>query len=93
MNFYKKAIFVFTLIILFFAVLIRLMDPLIEKQINNIFKDKKISEKIKKELNKSVQDFTPEKKEFYKMIIKKSYKKWKPLIDESINEAKKELAN
>ena len=69
------------------------MDPLIEKQINNIFKDKKISEKIKKELNKSVQDFTPEKKEFYKMIIKKSYKKWKPLIDESINEAKKDLAN
>ena len=93
MNFYKKAIFVFILIILFFAVLIRLMDPLIEKQINNIFKDKKISEKIKKELNKSVQDFTPEKKEFYKMIIKKSYKKWKPLIDESINEAKKELEN
>lgn len=93
MNFYKKTIFIFSLIVLLFLIFLRLVDPIIEKNINNIFKDKKLSEKIIRELDKSVEDFTPEKREFYKKIIKQTYKKWKPLIEESLNEAKKELKN
>ena len=37
------------------------------------------------------EDFTPEKREFYKNIIKKIYIKWKPLIEESIKEADQEI--
>ena len=91
MNFYKKTIFIFVLIIFFFAITIKLLEPVIERQIKNYISDKKLSEKLKKELLNSVDDFTPEKKEFYKNIIKKGYLKWKPLIEESINEANKEL--
>ena len=91
MNFYKKSIFLFILIIFFFGIIIRLLEPVLERQIKNYISDKKLSEKLKKELLNSVDDFTPEKKEFYKMIIKKGYLKWKPLIEESISEANKEL--
>ena len=91
MNFYKKTIFIFVLIIFFFAITIKLLEPVLERQIKNYISDKKLSEKLKKELLNSVDDFTPEKKEFYKNIIKKGYLKWKPLIEESINEANKEL--
>ena len=91
MNFYKKTIFIFVLIVFFFAITIKLLEPVLERQIKNYISDKKLSEKLKKELLNSVDDFTPEKKEFYKKIIKKDYLKWKPLIEESINEANKEL--
>ena len=50
-------------------------------------------EKLKEELIKGTQDFTPEKRQFYKSMIKKIYIKWKPLIDESISEAQIEIEN
>tara|TARA_B100000035_G_scaffold29104_1_gene22368 strand:- start:95 stop:379 length:285 start_codon:yes stop_codon:yes gene_type:complete len=93
MNFYKKAIFSFILVVFFFVIAVKLIEPVIDRQIKNSISDKKLSEKLKKELQNSVEDFTPEKREFYKQIIKKSYKKWKPLIDEALNEANKELNN
>ena len=85
MNFYKKAIFSFILVVFFFVIAVKLIEPVIDRQIKNSISDKKLSEKLKKELQNSVEDFTPEKREFYKQIIKKSYKKWKPLIDEALN--------
>ena len=81
MNFYKKTMFIFVLIVFFFAITIKLLEPVLERQIKNYISDKKLSEKLKKELLNSVDDFTPEKKEFYKKIIKKGYLKWKPLIE------------
>ena len=91
MNFYKKSIFVFLLITFFMVVLVKIIEPVVDKQISNIFADKKLSKKIKKELISSTEEFTEEKKMFYKSIIKKIYIKWKPLIEESINEANQEL--
>ena len=91
MNFYKKAIFVFILFLFFAAVFIKMIEPVIENQISSIFAERKMSNKLKKELQKSTVQFTPEKREFYKDIIKKLYIKWKPLIDESINEAESEI--
>jgi len=93
MNFYKKAIFSFILVIFFFVIAVKLIEPVIDRQINNAISDKKLSEKLKKELQNSVEDFTPEKREFYKQIIKKTYKKWKPLIDEALYEANIELSD
>ena len=49
------------------------------KQFSNIFSEKKLSTKLKEELVSSTEDFTPEKRLFYKNIIKKIYIKWKPL--------------
>ena len=91
MDFYKKAIFVFILFLFFAAVFIKMIEPVIENQISSIFAERKMSNKLKKELQKSTVQFTPEKREFYKDIIKKLYIKWKPLIDESINEAELEI--
>ena len=91
MNFYKKLIFTFFIIIFTFAILIKLVEPVIEKNLSNIFADKKLSKKLTSELIKSTENFTPEKREFYKNIIKKIYIKWKPLIDESIKEADQEI--
>ena len=91
MNFYKKSIFDFLLITFFMVVLVKIIEPVVDKQISNIFADKKLSKKIKKELISSTEEFTEEKKMFYKSIIKKIYIKWKPLIEESINEANQEL--
>ena len=91
MDFYKKAIFVFILLLFFAAVFVKMIEPVIEKQISSIFAERKMSNKLKKELQKSTAQFTPEKREFYKDIIKKLYIKWKPLIDESINEAESEI--
>lgn len=93
MDFYKKITFVFILIIFIFIVIIKITEPVIERQIKNIFSDKKFSEKIKKELENSIEDFSPEKKNFYKMVIKKTYIKWKPLINEALHEAEKELSS
>ena len=91
MDFYKKAIFVFILFVFFAAVFVKMMEPVIESQISSIFAERKMSNKLKKELQKSTVQFTPEKRGFYKDIIKKLYIKWKPLIDESINEAESEI--
>ena len=91
MDFYKKAIFLFVLFLFFMAVFIKMIEPVIENQISSIFAEKKMSNKLKKELQKSTEQFTPEKRDFYKDIIKKLYIKWKPLIDESVNEAESEI--
>ena len=91
MDFYKKAIFVFVLFLFFMAVFVKMIEPVIENQISSIFAERKMSNKLKKELQKSTVQFTPEKREFYKDIIKKLYIKWKPLIDESVNEAESEI--
>ena len=68
MNFYKKAVFTFILIVFFFVLAIKLVEPVIDRQIKSSISDKKLSEKLKKELQNSVKDFTPEKREFYKKI-------------------------
>ena len=91
MNFYKKAIFVFLLILFFMIVFVKMIEPVIEKQVSGIFSDRKFSTKLKKELINSSEEFTAEKRAFYKEIIKKLYVKWKPLIEESITEANKEI--
>ena len=91
MDFYKKAIFLFLLFLFFMVVFVKMIEPVIENQISGIFAEKKISNKLKKELQKSTEQFTPEKRDFYKDIIKKLYIKWKPLIDESVNEAESEI--
>ena len=91
MDFYKKAIFVFLLFLFFMIVFVKMLEPVVEKQISNIFSDKKVSTKLKKELMSSTESFTPEKREFYKSVIKKLYIKWKPLLDESIHEANMEI--
>ena len=91
MDFFKKAIFVFILILFFMIVLIKMLEPVFEKQISSVFSDRKLSTKLKEELVSSTEEFTPEKRQFYKDIIKKLYIKWKPLLDESITEAEKEI--
>ena len=93
MDFYKKILFVVIIFIFTFAIIVKITEPVISKQINNIFSDKKFSKKITRELINSTEDFTQERREFYKNIIKKLYIKWKPLIEESISEANKELNN
>jgi len=72
-------------------VLIKMLEPVFEKQVSSIFSDRKLSTKLKDELVSSTEEFTPEKRQFYKDIIKKLYIKWKPLLDESIEEAEKEI--
>ena len=91
MDFFKKAIFIFVLILFFMIVMIKMLEPVFEKQISNVFADKKLSTKLKEELISSTEEFTPEKRQFYKDIFKKLYIKWKPLLDESITEAEKEI--
>jgi hypothetical protein len=91
MDFYKKTIFIFIIIIFTFAVFVKLIEPVIEKQLSGIFSDKKFSKKLSRELINSTEEFTPEKKNFYKNIIKKLYLKWVPLIDEAKKEAELEL--
>ena len=75
----------------FMVVFVKMIEPVIENQISSIFAERKMSNKLKNELQKSTEEFTPEKREFYKNIIKKLYIKWKPLIDESVNEAESEI--
>tara|TARA_B100000780_G_C20957225_1_gene381948 strand:+ start:84 stop:368 length:285 start_codon:yes stop_codon:yes gene_type:complete len=93
MDFYKKVIFIFIIFIFFTAVFVKIIEPVFERQISKVFEGRKLSDKLKKELERSTSEFTPEKKQFYKKIIKDTYKKWKPLIDEAINEANSELKN
>ena len=91
MDFYKKALFIFILFLFLIITSVVMIEPVIERQMSNIFADKKISNKLKEELIKGSKEFTPEKREFYKTVLKKIYIKWKPLIDESIQEANQEL--
>jgi len=74
-------------------VFVKIIEPVVEKQLSNIFADRKLSIKLKKELINSAEKFTPEKRVFYKNIIKKLYIKWKPLIEESVNEANEMIKN
>jgi len=90
-NFYKKALFITLLIFIFFVGLITVLEPVVDRQLSNIFADKKISTKLKNELLKGTKDFTPEKRTFYKNVIKKIYIKWKPLLDEALKEANDEI--
>ena len=69
MNFYKKAIFVFLLSLFFMFVFVKMLEPVVNKQFSNIFAEKKLSIKLKEELVSSTEDFTPEKRLFYKNII------------------------
>ena len=93
MDFYKKLTFSILAFLFCFAVMIKLVEPVIERQVSNIFADKKLSKKLMRELINSTEDFTPEKRELYKDIIKKIYIKWVPLLDEIRDEANKELNN
>ena len=93
MDFYKKLSFSILAFIFCFAVIIKLVEPVIERQIKNIFADKKMSKKIMREFVNSTEEFTPEKRELYKNLLKKIYIKWIPLIDEAITEAQKEIDN
>tara|TARA_B110000914_G_C15427578_1_gene429740 strand:- start:839 stop:1051 length:213 start_codon:yes stop_codon:yes gene_type:complete len=68
-----------------------MLEPIVDKQISGIFADRKLSNKIKKELINSTEEFSEEKRLFYKGIIKKIYIKWRPLIEESVEEANQEL--
>ena len=72
-------------------VLVKMLEPIVDKQISGIFADRKLSNKIKKELITSTEEFSKEKRLFYKDIIKKIYIKWRPLIEESVEEANQEL--
>ena len=91
MDFYKKTLFIVFIIIFTFAVLVKILEPVVEKQVKNIFADKKFSNKITEELINSTDDFSEEKRDFYKEIIKKLYIKWVPLIEEAKNEAEIEI--
>jgi hypothetical protein len=91
MDFYKKLTFSLLAFIFCFALMIKLVEPVIERQLTNIFADKKMSKKLMKEFINSTEDFTPEKRELYKSLIKKIYLKWIPLLDEVRREAKQEL--
>ncbi len=91
MDFYKKLTFSILAFIFCFAVMIKLVEPVIERQLSNIFADKKFSKKLMKEFVNSTEDFTPEKRELYKSLIKKIYLKWIPVLEEVRSEAKKEL--
>ena len=91
MNFYKKTIFLILSIIFCFAIMVKLVEPVIERQLSNIFEDKKLSKKLMRELINSTEEFTPEKRELYKDIIKKIYIKWVPLFNEVLIEAKEEI--
>ena len=91
MEFYKKLTFSILAFLFCFAVMIKLVEPVIERQISNIFADKKLSKKLMKEFINSTEDFTPEKRELYKTIIKKTYLKWAPLLEEVKKEAEQEM--
>ena len=93
MDFYKKLIFGIFAFLFCFAIMIKLVEPVIERQISNIFADKKLSKKLMREVLNSTEDFTPEKRELYKDIIKKIYIKWIPLLNEARVEAEEELNN
>ena len=50
-----------------------------------------MSKKINKELLSLTEDFTPEKRDFYKKILVSIYVKWLPLIEEAKLEAEEKI--
>ena len=93
MDFYKKAAFIFILIVFSIIIVVKSLEPVIEKQLSQIFSDRKISNKVDKELINLTEDFTPEKRIFYKKILVSIYSKWIPLFEEAKDEANKKLNN
>ena len=91
MDFYKKTFFIFILFLLFFIILIKNLEPLFDKKLNQLFEDKKFSKKINKELENSTREFSENERIFYKNIIKKLYIKWIPLLEEAKQEAINDL--
>ena len=91
MNFYKKTFFIFFIVILTFVIFVKLIEPVIKKQISNIFADRNLSKKITKEIVGATEEFSSEKRIFYKNILKRLYIKWIPLIEEAKKEAAAEL--
>lgn len=91
MDFYKKTFFIFILFLLFFIILIKNLEPLIDKKLNQLFEDKKFSKKINRELENSTREFSENERVFYKNIIKKLYIKWIPLLEEAKQEAINDL--
>ena len=91
MDFYKKTFFIFILFLLFFIILIKNLEPLFDKKLNQLFEDKKFSKKINKELENSTREFSENERVFYKNIIKKLYIKWIPLLEEAKQEAINDL--
>ena len=79
---------------LFYSVLvmIKLVEPVIERQVSNIFADKNFK-KTNERTYKFYRRFYTWKRELYKDIIKKIYIKWAILLDEIRDEANKELNN
>ena len=61
MDFYKKALFIFILFLFLIITSVVMIEPVIERQMSNIFADRKISNKLKEELIKGTEEFTPEK--------------------------------
>jgi len=93
MDFYKKLTFSILAFIFCFAVMVKLVEPVIERQLSSIFADKKLSKKLMKEFVNSTENFTPEKRDLYKTLIKKVYLKWVPLLEEIRIEVREELNN
>ena len=91
MDFYKKLTFSILAFIFCFAVMVKLVEPVIERQLSSIFADKKLSKKLMKEFVNSTENFTPEKRDLYKTLIKKVYLKWVPLLEEIRIEVREEL--
>ena len=91
MDFYKKLTFSILAFIFCFAVMVKLVEPVVERQISNIFADKKLSNKLMEEFVNSTEEFTPEKRDLYKTLIKKIYLKWVPLLEEIRIEVREEL--
>ena len=60
MDFYKKAIFIFLMFLFFMVVFVKMIEPVIENQISSIFAERKMSNKLKNELQKSTEEFTHE---------------------------------
>ena len=69
MDFFKKAVFVFLLIIFGIVITVKSIEPVIEKQLSQIFADRKISNKVNKELMNLTEDFTQKKEHFIKILV------------------------
>ncbi len=55
MDFYKKVIFIFIIFIFFTAAFVKIIEPVFERQISKVFEGRKLSDKLKKELEKVVK--------------------------------------
>ena len=62
MDFYKKLSFSILAFLFCFAVMIKLVEPVIERQISNIFADKKLSKKLMREVINSTENYSRKKR-------------------------------